>query len=52
MNLYELNLILNQLIDEDDPNNNALIEFYIKKREELIEEISKEINKILHDPLI
>lgn len=52
MNLYELEHILNQLIGENDPANDALIELYIRKREELIAEISKEINKIMKDPLI
>ena len=43
MDLYELNRLINCLINENDPNNNELIQFYKRKRVELVETIKHKL---------
>jgi len=46
MNLYELNEMIQILLDENDPDNNdELISFYLRKRDELVLEIEKKIKE-------
>ena len=47
MNLKEVTQLINQLIAENDPTNAELIEFYQKKRIELLEMIDEAIKKNL-----
>ena len=46
MNLYELDKIIQCLINED-ADNDILIQFYLKKRLELLDKISTAINERL-----
>jgi hypothetical protein len=43
MNLYELDELINCLINENNPNNNELIAFYKKKRVKLVETIKQQL---------
>ncbi len=45
MNLQRLDELINSLIQENDPGNDELIEFYIKKRAELVKQIWKNVEK-------
>jgi len=47
MNLYELDELIQILIDENIPENDALIKLYLKKRKELVAEIMKDLENIL-----
>ena len=40
MNLYELDIFIQDLIDNDE---NELVEFYLKKREELVKKIKTKV---------
>ena len=40
MNLYELDIFIQHLIDNDE---NELVEFYLKKRKELVKKIKIEV---------
>lgn len=47
MNLREINRMIASLITEDEVGNKELIEFYRRKRKELIEKIKEDVAKKL-----
>jgi len=49
MNLFELDQIINQLIEENNPSNDELISFYYRKRDELVVILSEKINEIIEN---
>jgi len=46
MNIYELDELILRL--QDDKNNQDLLEFYLKKRKELVKEINGKIEETLN----
>ena len=52
MDLYELNRLINCLINENNPNNNELIQFYKQKRVELIVKIGNAVSEKLSAKMI
>jgi len=49
MNLREVNRMIASLIAEDEAGNKELIEFYRRKREELIVKIKEDVAKKLEE---
>jgi hypothetical protein len=47
MNLIQLNNLIYHLEMKNDNSYNELINFYYKKKQELIKEISQKVNQIL-----
>lgn len=47
MNLKDINRMIASLIAEDEAGNKELIEFYRRKRKELIEKIKEDVAKKL-----
>lgn len=46
MNIYELNNLITQLENENNPSNEELICFYKKKQKELIKKINQKLKNI------
>ncbi len=49
MNLYELNEMIQILLDQNDPDNDDLIHFYLRKRDELVLELEVKIKEVLEN---
>lgn len=47
MNLQELDKLIQILIDEDIPENDAWIELYLRERKELISQICEDLKDLL-----
>lgn len=45
MNIYELDALIKRLKQENDPDNEALINFYLKQRKILVAKINDAIDK-------